>query len=112
MPTSTSLPTYALAIYAPARKGVTPVVYDLTGDSVEIGSAENNHIVLTGPGVEPYHLAMRQIGSQLCALVDLHTARRHGEGFWLKRRDSSGCRSVSWRARSSPPATRRQRMYS
>jgi len=67
MPTSTSLPTYALAIYAPARKGVTPVVYDLTGDSVEIGSAENNHIVLSGPGVEPYHLAMRQIGSQLCA---------------------------------------------
>lgn len=77
---------YALAIHAPARRGIAPVVYDLTADSIEIGSAEDNHIVLSGPGVEPYHLAMRQVGSQLCALVDLNIAKRHGETVWLERR--------------------------
>jgi proteasome lid subunit RPN8/RPN11 len=61
------------------------VVYDLTGASIDIGSAEDNHIVLSGPGVEPYHLAVRQIDSRLCALVDLHVAHKQQEETWLNR---------------------------
>ena len=79
--------SYALAIVTPdPAVRVMPVVYDLSGASVEIGSAEDNHIVLGGPGVEPYHLAVRQIDSRLYALVDLDTAARHGESIWLARR--------------------------
>src|SRR5579859_5040742 len=77
---------YALAISASTRQGVTPVVYDLTGNAIDIGSAEDNHIVLTGQGVEPYHLAIREIDSRVCALVDLNIARQHHEAVWLERR--------------------------
>lgn len=77
---------YALAIYTPDPSiKVMPIVYDLTGASIEIGSAEDNHIVLSGPGVEPYHLAVRQIDARLCALVDLGIAQKHGEAIWLTR---------------------------
>ena len=86
MITGGSSQSFALAIYTPDPKiKVMPVVYDLTGASIEIGSAEDNHIVLSGPGVEPYHLAVRQIDSRLCALVDLVTAQKHGESIWLTR---------------------------
>jgi len=78
---------YALAIYTPGHSGVAPVIYDLTGASIEIGSSEDNHIVLSGPGVEPYHLAVRHINARLCALVDLGTARKYNEAIWLERRD-------------------------
>ncbi len=77
---------YALAISASIHQGVTPVVYDLTGSAIDIGSAESNHIVLSGQGVEPYHLAIREIESRLCALVDLNIARLHHESVWLERR--------------------------
>lgn len=87
MATGATSQNYALAIYTPDRKTkVMPVVYDLTGASIDIGSSEDNHIVLSGPGVEPYHLAVRQINTRLCALVDLGTAQKHGEAIWLQRR--------------------------
>lgn len=93
MLTSTAPQDYALAIYASDPKQVAPVVYDLSSASIDIGSAEDNNIVLKGPGVEPYHLAVRQVGSQLCALVDVNVARQQGESFWLETRsdDSFYC---------------------
>ncbi len=93
MSTSTIPQDYALAIYAPGRQQVAPVVYDLSNASIDIGSAEDNHIVLKGAGVEPYHLTMRQVGSRLCALVDMNVARQKGESFWLEARsdDSFYC---------------------
>jgi proteasome lid subunit RPN8/RPN11 len=85
MATSMAARSYALAIYAPGRKQAPPVVYDLTGASIDIGSAEDNHIVLSEPDVEPYHLAVRQMGPELCVLVDLSVASRLGEAIWLER---------------------------
>ena len=83
---SIGLQEYALAIYSATHVGMPPVVYDLTGNSIDLGSAEDNHIVLNGAGVEAYHLAVRQINSKLYALVDLNIAKRHGESIWLERR--------------------------
>jgi len=86
MSTDTDTQNYALAIYAPGRKQAAPVVYDLTSASIDIGSAEDNHIVLSGPDIEPYHLAVRQFGSGAYVLVDLTVANRHEEAIWLERR--------------------------
>lgn len=77
---------YALAIRALGPEQVVPVVYDLNSASIEVGSAEDNHIVLNGPGVEPYHLALRWIDSQLYALVNRLVAERHKELVWLEKR--------------------------
>lgn len=74
---------YALAIRAVGMVRAAPVVYDVTGPSIEIGSAEDNHIVLNGPGVEPHHLMIRQTGSRLYVLVDQAAAHRHNEEIWL-----------------------------
>lgn len=93
MPADLNYEDYALAIRALGPDRISPVVYDLNGEPIDIGSAEGNHIVLNGPGVEPYHLALRQVGSQLFALVDPSVAARHGESVWLEERsgDSYYC---------------------
>ena len=85
---------FALAIYASDHGHNPPVVYDLTGAPIDIGSAENNHIVLNGRSVEPYHLAIREARGEICAVIDLRVARRHVEQFWLERRsrDTLLCR--------------------
>jgi proteasome lid subunit RPN8/RPN11 len=87
------LSKYALAIRPIGRIRFEPVVYDLNSDSTEVGAAADNHIVLNGPGVEPYHLVMRQIDGQLYAMVNQATARDNGEKAWLEARqgDSFYC---------------------
>lgn len=79
--------TYALAIRAVGLVRAAPVVYDLNGASIEIGSAEDNHIVLNGPGVEPYHLTVRQDGSRLYVVIDQAAAKRQSEEVWLQLRE-------------------------
>lgn len=79
--------TYALAIRAVGAVRAAPVVYDVNGASIEIGSAEDNHIVLNGPGVEPYHMTIRQDGSRLYVMVDQAKARRLGDQIWLEIRE-------------------------
>lgn len=75
-----------MAIQPVGSTYVAPVVYDLRGVSTDIGSAEDNDIVLKGPGVEPYHLALRQMSEQLVLMVDWSLARREGI-TWRERRD-------------------------
>lgn len=87
MAASKALPGYALAIYGSDQRQFAPVVYDLTGAPIDIGSAEDNHIVLSEPSVAPHHLAIRKVRSHMCAVIDLKAARRDAEGFWLKRRN-------------------------
>ncbi len=79
-------PDFALAIRPLQTQQIAPVVYDLNGASIEIGSAENNHIVLDGDGVAPFHLAIRQVGERLYVLVDQLVAARSGETIWLEPR--------------------------
>ncbi len=85
---------YALAITASDHRPTPPVVYDLTGAPIDIGSAESNHIVLSEPTVDAHHLAIRRVRGQISGLIDLSVARRHAEKFWLERRsgDSFLCR--------------------
>ena len=71
---------YALAIHATGVRQGTPIVYELAADSIEIGSAGNNHIVLDGPGVEPYHLAVRWMDAELYLLIRTTTVDITGMG--------------------------------
>lgn len=73
---------YALAISADTPGQVTPVIYDLKGDSTEIGAAEENHVVLQGLGVEPFHLALRSIKGRLYVLTEVQTALKQDGAFW------------------------------
>ncbi|MBN1429046.1 MAG: Mov34/MPN/PAD-1 family protein [Anaerolineae bacterium] len=93
MTTGTLAQGYALAIYAPGRKQAPPVVYDLTSASIDIGSAEDNHIVLSEPDVAPYHLAVRRLDSGVYVLVDISVTGRHSEAVWQEQRggDSLYC---------------------
>lgn len=86
MPKHSAPQNYALAIYASDLGSHPPVVYDLTGEPIDIGSDESNHIVLSGPSVDAYHMAIRQVRSKICGVIDLGIARRHAEQFWLERR--------------------------
>ena len=85
---------YALAISAHDHRPTPPVVYDLTGAPIDIGSAESNHIVLSEPSVAAHHLAIRRVRGQISALIDLSVARRKAEPFWLESRsgDTFLCR--------------------
>lgn len=84
MTSLTLYPNYALAIRSLEPGQFAPVVYELNGSSTEIGTAEDNHIVLDGMGVEPYHLALRQIGAELVLMVDWSLARQEGP-IWKER---------------------------
>lgn len=85
MTNHTMQPEYAIAIRPVGSTYVAPVVYDLIGISTNIGSSEANDIVLNGPGVEPYHLAIRQMSGRLVLMVDWSLARREGL-TWRERR--------------------------
>jgi proteasome lid subunit RPN8/RPN11 len=79
---------YALAITAPERKNVAPVVYDVIGNAIDIGTADDNHIVVSDPSVDPYHVTVRRIGQQVVVIANLAAAQLRGEGYWLARRGS------------------------
>jgi len=81
MTSSKTTQDFALAIRPIEPGAAAPVVYDLNGTATNIGSAEDNHIVLRGPGVEPYHVALRREDKDLVLVVDWALARREGIPF-------------------------------
>ena len=77
----------ALSITPIKTGNATPVLYELTGDSTEIGSADDNAIVLSDPSVALHHLAVRRIGEGAHLLVDLAARGRQRDRAWAKYRE-------------------------
>ena len=77
----------ALSIMPIETENAAPVLYELTGDSTEIGSADDNAIVLADPSVAPHHLAVRRIGESAHLLVDLAARWRQRDREWTKYRE-------------------------
>ncbi len=74
----------ALSIVPVGARNTTPVLYELLGDSTEIGSADDNAIVLAHPTVAPHHLAVRRMGDGEHLLVDVAARRRHRDLEWVR----------------------------
>jgi proteasome lid subunit RPN8/RPN11 len=79
-----STAVHALAIEPVDVDNASPVLYELWSDSTEIGSAQDNAIVLSGPGVVPHHLAIRRAGEKAHLLVDLVQRRRCRDLEWVR----------------------------
>jgi hypothetical protein len=67
-------------------ENAAPVMYELTGDSTELGSAEDNAIVLADPSVAPHHLAVRRDHNRDHLLVDVAERWRHRDREWARPR--------------------------
>ncbi len=78
--------TYRALSIAPSGANGAPILYELLGDSTEIGSAEDNAIVLAGPGVAPHHLVVRRAFGQEHLLVDLAERRRQRDPDLIRHR--------------------------
>jgi proteasome lid subunit RPN8/RPN11 len=88
----------ALSIAPIGATDPPPVLYELLGDSTEIGSADDNAIVLAHPTVAPHHMAVRRAGGREHLLVDVAERRRHrdlewtrfkaGDAYWCPRHGS------------------------
>ncbi len=88
----------ALSIAPIDAKSAAPVLYELLGDSTEIGSADDNAIVLAHPTVAPHHMAVRRAGGREHLLVDVSERRRYrdlewtrfkpGDAYWCPRHGS------------------------
>ena len=76
----------ALSILPIKSENAAPVLYELTGDSTEIGSSEDNAIVLSDPSVASHHLAVRRIGEGAHLLVDLAARWREQDHSWTRYR--------------------------
>ena len=97
-PSAAPDPYRALSILPIKIENAAPVLYELIGDSTEIGSADDNAIVLSDPSVAPHHLAVRRIGESAHLLVDLAarwrqrdrtwTQYREGDAYWCPRHGS------------------------
>ncbi len=74
----------ALSIVPLGVENATPILYELIGDSTEIGSADDNAIVLAHPSVAPHHLAVRRADERLHLLVDLTERWRQHDRQWLE----------------------------
>ncbi|MBI4786151.1 MAG: Mov34/MPN/PAD-1 family protein [Chloroflexi bacterium] len=74
----------ALAITPIRSADAAPVIYELVGDSTEIGSADDNAIVLSDATVAPHHLAVRHAGGRDHLLVDVQERRRCRDLEWIK----------------------------
>jgi proteasome lid subunit RPN8/RPN11 len=80
--------TPALCIRSLAGDRAVPVLYELIAESIEVGSADDNDIVLAGPGVAPHHLAIRYMEGEYCLFINLTMV---GEQDWLKPRPGDTC---------------------
>lgn len=78
------LPFRALSIARVGVKNAAPVLYELLDDSTEIGSADDNAIVLAHSTVAPHHLAVRCTGGREHLLVDIAERRRRGDREWTR----------------------------
>ena len=89
MPSPLAVPEMyrALSIVPIKSENAAPVLYELSGDSTEIGSADENAIVLSDPTVAPHHLAVRRIGESAHLLVNLASRGRQRDREWSRYRD-------------------------
>lgn len=73
----------ALSILPMQNENATPILYELDSDSTEIGSAEDNAIVLSDPSVAPHHLAVRHANEHDHLLVDLAGHWHDAQQTWV-----------------------------
>jgi proteasome lid subunit RPN8/RPN11 len=76
----------ALSITPTRSDPTTPIMYELSGDSIEIGSTDDNAIVLADPNVAPHHLEVRCQDGRDHLLVNLAERRRNHDLVWMKYR--------------------------
>ena len=76
----------ALSITPTKLENTAPVLYELLGDSTEIGSAEDNAIVLADPSIATHHLEVRRSNECDHLLVNLSERRRARDLTWVKYR--------------------------
>jgi proteasome lid subunit RPN8/RPN11 len=74
----------ALSITPVEFGNAAPILCELTGDFTEIGSAEDNTIVLSDPSVAPRHLAIRRIEGQEHLLINLAEERHQQDPEWAQ----------------------------
>ncbi len=86
MPSDPSGMYRALSITPIETENAAPVIYELIGDSTEIGSADDNAIALSDPSVAPHHLAVRRDSSRDHLLVDLAARWRQRDRDWSEYR--------------------------
>ena len=79
---------HALSIVPTQNQNAAPVLYELDSDSTEIGSAEDNAIVLSDPSIQPHHLAIRHMDEQDFLLVDLAGHWHDATQTWVEYRPS------------------------
>lgn len=87
-------PTYrALSITPLNNESAAPVLYELTGESTPIGSADDNAIVLADDSIAAHHLAVRGSEGRDHVLVDLAERWRQHDWTWRNYRpgDSYWC---------------------
>jgi proteasome lid subunit RPN8/RPN11 len=95
-PTVDQTETYrALSITPLNNANATPVLYELTGESTPIGSADDNAIVLSDASIAAHHFAVREADGRDHLLVDLAQrwrvrdytwrAYRPGDVYWCPR---------------------------
>lgn len=97
-PSSLKQQSRALSILPTQNENAAPVLYELDGESTEIGSAEDNAIVLAHPSIAPHHLAVRRSHERDYLLVDLvgnwrdrdqsWTQYQLGDAYWCPRHGS------------------------
>ncbi len=79
-----STPYCALSITPIGVADAAPISYELIGDSTEIGSADDNAIVLADPSVAPHHLAVRRADDRVHLLVDVTERWKARDRGWLE----------------------------
>ncbi len=63
-----------------------PVAYELISDTIQIGSASENDIVLSAPEIAPHHLLVRRIEGRDYLMVDLSARWRERDWSWYRVR--------------------------
>ncbi|MBI5302636.1 MAG: Mov34/MPN/PAD-1 family protein [Chloroflexi bacterium] len=83
----TEIETYRALSIAPTQvENAAPVLFELIGDSTEIGSADDNAIVLANPNVALHHLEVRRVDGRDHLLINLSERRRARDLTWFKYR--------------------------
>ncbi len=77
-----STPYRALKITPIDAENAAPILYELIGEATEIGSADDNAIVLADPSVAPHHFVVRRSDERMHLLVDLTERWKQHDRGW------------------------------